>query len=80
MNKQQKKITSIFLRYISVLLLGLINYYNIINDQEVKEYIGLLTNGIIQMQIDDETNPNYGAFLSWQTYWHAWGNNQSYAL
>ncbi len=32
------------------------------------------------MQKGDENNYPYGAFLSWQNLWHAWGNNQAYAL
>ena len=32
------------------------------------------------MQINNKTSPIYGAFLSWESLWHAWGNNQAYAL
>ncbi len=64
----------------SVLLLGLINYYKQSKDEVVLDYIKLLSNGIMQMQIDDANSPYYGAFLSWQNTWHSWGNCQSYAL
>lgn len=64
----------------SVLLLGLSNYLKFKDDIVIKEYIGLLRTGIIKMQINDKTSPIYGAFLSWESLWHAWGNNQAYAL
>jgi hypothetical protein len=32
------------------------------------------------MQRGDEQHIPYGAFLSWQNTWHAWGNSQSDAL
>ncbi|MCC6727363.1 MAG: sugar phosphotransferase [Saprospiraceae bacterium] len=31
-------------------------------------------------QFGDEQTPPQLAFLSWQNYWHAWGNTQAYAL
>lgn len=64
----------------SVLILGLVNYYNQTNDETVKKYISILCEGIMQMQIKDNTNKYYGAFLSWQNNWHAYGNSQAYAL
>ena len=64
----------------SVLVLGLLNYYNHTKDESIKNYLSQLCDGIIKMQINDENNKYYGAFLSWQNYWHAYGNSQSYAL
>jgi hypothetical protein len=32
------------------------------------------------MQKGDADNYPYGAFLSWENMWHAWGNNQAFAL
>lgn len=64
----------------SVLLLGLINYVRENNDAIISDYIKMLCKGIMEMQILDNTNQYYGAFLSWQNNWHAWGNIQSYAL
>lgn len=64
----------------SVLILGLVNYYNQTNDETVKNYISMLCEGIMHMQIKDNTNKYYGAFLSWQNIWHAYGNSQAYAL
>ena len=64
----------------SVLLLGLLNYYNQTDDKAIYNYIVLLTKGIIQMQINDINCSYDGAFLSWQNSWHAYGNSQAYAL
>ena len=64
----------------SVLILGLVNYYIQTKNETMKKYISMLCEGIMQMQIKDDTNKYYGAFLSWQNYWHAWGNSQAYAL
>lgn len=64
----------------SVLLLGLLNYVRENDDIIISEYIKMLCKGIMEMQILDNTNQYYGAFLSWQNNWHAWGNTQSYAL
>jgi len=64
----------------SVLLLGLINYYDQSKDEVILDYIKLLAGGILKMQIIDEKSQFYGVFLSWQNTWHSWGNCQSYAL
>ena len=32
------------------------------------------------MQLGDKEQFPYGAFLSWENLWHAYGNSQSYAL
>lgn len=64
----------------SVLLLGLINYYKQTNNETIYNYMKLLSKGIMQMQIAGKENNYYGAFLSWQNIWHAYGNIQSYAL
>lgn len=64
----------------SVILLCLTNYLNKFDDPELLEYVEKLQDGIILMQIKDNSNPYYGAFMSWQNIWHAWGNVQSYAL
>jgi len=64
----------------SILLIGLLNYYNQMDDKIIYDYIKILTKGIMQMQISDANSPAFGVFLSWETLWHAWGNNQAYAL
>ena len=64
----------------SVLLLGLIEYCKISKDEVILEYMRKLADGIMAMQINDDKSEYYGAFLSWQNSWHAWGSLQSYAL
>lgn len=64
----------------SVLLLGLNEYYGISHDEVILDYIKSLCEGIMDMQIKDDSNQFNGAFLSWMNTWHAWGNLQSYAL
>ena len=49
-------------------------------DVEIKLLIDALAKGIMLMQKGDSDNYPYGAFMSWQNLWHAWGNNQAYAL
>jgi hypothetical protein len=64
----------------AILVLALVNYFNITNEKEVLPLIEKLCDGILLMQEGDESNFPYGAFLSWQNIWHAYGNSQSYAL
>jgi hypothetical protein len=64
----------------SVLILGLINYCNMSPDPVMSGYIKSLADGIVLMQQPDSTHFPYGAFLSWENTWHAYGNLQAYAL
>ncbi|RPI66086.1 MAG: hypothetical protein EHM47_17495, partial [Ignavibacteriales bacterium] len=64
----------------ALLVLTLSDYYEISGDEEIKNYLQLLIDGIILMQIKNTECEFDGAFLSWQNTWHAWGNSQSYAL
>lgn len=64
----------------SLLVIGLVNYYQQNRDEEVKELILHLCDGILLMQAGDEKNFPHYAFLSWQNKWHGWGNIQSYAM
>jgi hypothetical protein len=64
----------------AVLILGLVPNYTRTNDNDIKQLIDALSLGVIQMQKGDQSHFPYGAFLSWQNIWHAWGNSQSYAL
>ena len=43
-------------------------------------YVKKLADGIVLMQQGDATHIPYGAFLSWENTWHAYGNDQAYAL
>jgi hypothetical protein len=64
----------------AVLILGLLPYQERTGDQEAKELIDAMAEGIMLMQKGDADQYPYGAFLSWQNLWHAWGNSQAYAL
>jgi hypothetical protein len=43
-------------------------------------FVKTLADGIVLMQEPDTTSFPYGAFLSFQNTWHAYGNVQAYAL
>ncbi|MEP6616211.1 MAG: hypothetical protein ABJA57_06505 [Ginsengibacter sp.] len=64
----------------ALLILGLIPYCTATNDAVLTGYIRKLADGISIMQQGDETHFPYGAFLSWENTWHAYGNDQAYAL
>ena len=64
----------------ALLILGLLKNHERTGDIEIKLLIDTLAKGIMLMQKGDADNYPYGAFLSWQNLWHAWGNNQAYAL
>jgi hypothetical protein len=64
----------------ATLILALIPYCTAINDPIINAYIKKLADGIVLMQKGDATNFPYGAFLSWENTWHAYGNDQAYAL
>ncbi len=64
----------------SVLILGLINYCNANSDPTMTGFIKTLADGIVLMEQTDTTSFPYGAFLSYQNTWHAYGNIQAYAL
>ncbi len=64
----------------ALLMLGLLKNYERTADNDIKLLIDNLANGIMIMQKGDAYNYPYGAFMSWQNLWHAWGNSQAYAL
>jgi len=64
----------------AILILGLLNNYKRTADNDCKIIIDHLAKGIILMQKGNENSYPYGAFLSSENLWHAWGNNQAYAL
>ena len=64
----------------ALLILGLVKNYERTRDNDIKLLIDALAKGIMLMQKGDADNYPYGAFLSWQNLWHAWGNSQAYAL
>ena len=64
----------------AVIVKALSVYYGLHKSEKVRAIIEHLCSGIIKMQQGDERHIPYGAFLSWQNSWHAWGNSQSDAL
>jgi len=64
----------------AVLILGLLPYQSRTGDPEAKILIDAMAKGIMQMQKGGPAQYPYGAFLSWENLWHAWGNSQAYAL
>jgi len=64
----------------ALLILGLLKKYERTGDNELKIMIDAMAKGIMVMQKGDSNNYPYGVFLSWKNLWHAWGNNQAYAL
>lgn len=63
-----------------VMILALEKYYDRTRDDRAVKLISRLAEGILVMQAGDSLNFPYGAFLSWNNIWHAYGNIQSYAL
>lgn len=65
----------------AILILGLEAYYaNINKDDRALRVIESLADGLKQTQKGNEKEFPFGAFLSWQNMWHAYGNNQAYAM
>lgn len=64
----------------AVMIMGLVPFYETIKDTTYSHYIKLIAEGIMLMQAGDSLKFPYGAHLSWENSWHAWGSNQSEAL
>ncbi len=64
----------------ALMIIGLCNLYRIKPDPDKRRMIDMLCKGLMMTQFGDYYSFPYGAFLSWQNLWHAWGNYQSYAL
>ena len=64
----------------ATLLLALVNYCSLNNDVILEQYISSLAEGVSMMQQGDADHFPYGCFLSWENQWHAYGNEQAYAL
>jgi hypothetical protein len=62
------------------LILGLVNYYNVFGDADALSLINSFSGGLTEAQVKSDSLLSNGAFLSWENLWHAYGNNQSYAL
>lgn len=64
----------------SIIILSLINYCSENKDDTLRNYIRTLADGLVMMQHGDAGKFPYGCFLSWENVWHAYGNDQGYAL
>ncbi|MCY7359882.1 MAG: hypothetical protein LH609_21010, partial [Rudanella sp.] len=64
----------------AIMLLGLNNVYAQTPTAPVLKLMEQLADGILLMQKGDAQRFPYGAFLSFDNGWHAYGNDQSYAL
>lgn len=64
----------------AVMMLGLYNVYQQNQDAEVLAIIEKMADGILLMQHGNESVFPYGAFLSYENTWHAYGSDQAYAL
>jgi hypothetical protein len=64
----------------AVMMLGLYNVYQQNQDAEVLAIINKLADGILLMQQGSDTLFPYGAFLSYESSWHAYGSDQAFAL
>ncbi len=64
----------------AVMLLAIENRYEQMKDPVLLQYAGKLCDGILMMQKGGSDEIPYGAILSWQNVWHAYGSSQSYAL
>lgn len=64
----------------SLLILGLLKNYERTSNSANIIMIDALAQGIIVMQKGNATQYPYGAFMSFKNVWHAYGNEQSYAL
>ncbi len=64
----------------SELLLGLLEYYQVRRNPDVKNLITKLCDALVIMQDGNAITFPYGAHRSWETTWHMWGNGQTEAL
>jgi hypothetical protein len=62
------------------ILKGLSNHYGIKPNKILKSTIESIGHLVMQTQVKYGFKSLNYFFLSWQNYWHAWGNSQSYAL
>ncbi len=64
----------------SIIIISLINYCAEKNDDSLRNYIRTLAGGLLETQYGKAGVFPYGCFLSWENVWHAYGNDQAYAL
>jgi hypothetical protein len=65
----------------AILMIGMEGYYhNIQKDTALIDLIEKFAEGLLLTQKGDRNNFPYGAYLSWNNLWHAYGNMQAYAM
>lgn len=65
----------------ALVIMGLEAYYqNVSKDERALKMIQKLADGILLTQKGDAKTFPFGAFMSWQNIWHAYGNLQAYAM
>ncbi|MCD4724201.1 MAG: hypothetical protein K8R63_05100 [Bacteroidales bacterium] len=65
----------------AILMIGMESYYhNIQKDTALIDLIEKFAEGLLLTQKGDCNNFPYGAYLSWNNLWHAYGNMQAYAM
>jgi len=65
----------------AILMLGLEAYYQNVNkDERALQLLESLADGLLLTQKGDAKTFPFGAYLSWQNMWHAYGNSQAYAM
>ncbi|MDX2431923.1 MAG: hypothetical protein QNK35_13390 [Bacteroides sp.] len=65
---------------VAVIMIALANYYQSSRSPVIENLLEKLGETLLKAQHGDQLRPPYYAFLSWRNIWHAWGNNQAYAL
>lgn len=65
---------------VSVIMIALANYYQSAKSPVIENLLIKLGGTLLEAQYGDQFSPPYSASLSWRNIWHAWGNNQAYAL
>jgi hypothetical protein len=64
----------------AILMLSLLANYQRTGNEALEPLIYTQANGLLLLQRGTATTFPYGAFMSWDNLWHAWGNSQAYAL
>lgn len=65
---------------LGLLVIGLSNYYARYPKEEIRTFLQRAGEILSIMQKGSEGTFPYYASMSWQNYWHAWGNSQAFAL
>lgn len=61
-------------------IIALLPHYRRTGKPGVRRIVASLADGLLLMQKGDAGAYPYGMYLSWRNTWHAWGNDQAYAM